>query len=103
MLGEASLQRFHPRAELGQFVLQGVYIGLDRRWGVLPVLWRAGLWPVGVYGLRQRFHDISKRPPTRSGGWTVDSGERRSSPAENARRVRDAKRSDLRLPRVATL
>jgi hypothetical protein len=58
---EASLQRFHPRAELGQFVLKDVHIGLDCRWGVLPVLWHEGQWPAGVNGLRQRFHPISMR------------------------------------------
>ena len=42
ILGETCLQGFYPRAELRQFVLQGVDIGLDRRWGVLPVLGHEG-------------------------------------------------------------
>jgi hypothetical protein len=38
VLREASLQRFHTRTEVRQFVLEGVHIGLDCRGGVFPVL-----------------------------------------------------------------
>jgi hypothetical protein len=61
VLLESGLQRFHTLAELCQFVLEGVHIGLDCRWGVLSVLRHEGKWPAGGGGLRQRFHDVSRQ------------------------------------------
>src|SRR5215467_2022188 len=84
VLLETCLQRVYTRAELCQFVLERMHIGLDRCGSVLPVLWHKGEWPAGVSGLKQRFHDISRRHTTRSDCWTVYSGKRRPSPEENA-------------------
>src|SRR5262245_11913828 len=66
ILREARLQRFHTRAELRQFVVQGMDIRLDRRWGMLPVLGWKGKRPHGVVRRRLRLHDVSRRHYTGS-------------------------------------
>src|SRR5262245_54081486 len=87
VLLETSLQRVYTRAELCQFVVEGVHIGLDCWWGVLPVLGRQGKRPGRTHRRCQRLHTLSRQRSVVSCVWASYSGERRSCPGKNPRRA----------------
>jgi hypothetical protein len=74
---KACLQRFHPLAELCQFVVECVHIGLDHWRGVLPVLRYKGKWLDGIAGRRLWLHDVSGRQTIESDQWTFYTGDMR--------------------------
>ena len=66
MLLEPGFQGVDALLELPQGIAYGAQIGLHGRRGLFPVLWGKGKRPAGVGGLRQRFHDVSRRHTTGS-------------------------------------
>ena len=65
ILREPRFQRVDAVMELPQFITQGVQIGLHSRRSLCPVLRSKGKRPDGMGRLRQRVHDVSRRPTTR--------------------------------------
>ena len=86
MLMQAGFEALDTLLEVSHLVTHAVQIGLHRRWGLLPVLRRKGIWPGWRGGRIQSFQGVSN--PKATGVkvvWSCYSRDSKASPEKNAR------------------